>query len=140
VSGALGAFTGPIRVSAPTVVSDSAFVTTASGLRYRDLVVGTGARPASASDRVTVNYEGRLLNGTRFDGNNGTSFNLNQVIAGWTEGLATMQVGGRRQLIIPANLGYGATGTGSIPPNSTLVFDVELLSVGTITRPPLTPN
>ena len=140
VSGSLGAFTGPIRVSAPTVVSESAFVTTASGLRYRDLVVGTGAQPASASDRVTVNYEGRLLNGTRFDGNNGTSFNLNQVIAGWTEGLASMKVGGRRQLIIPANLGYGATGTGSIPPNSTLVFDVELLSVATITRPPLTPN
>ena len=139
-TGALAAFAGAARVASPLAVINNAFVTTASGLRYRDLVVGTGARPASSSDRVTVNYEGRLLNGTRFDGNNGTSFNLNEVIAGWTEGLATMNVRGRRQLIIPANLAYGASGTGSIPPNSTLVFDVELLGVGTISRPVLTPN
>jgi peptidylprolyl isomerase len=103
-------------------------VTTASGLQYRDLVVGTGARPSSPSARVTVNYVGRLLNGTQFDGRDNQQFTLNGVIAGWTEGLGSMQVGGRRQLIIPANLGYGSSGTGNIPPNSTLVFDVELLA------------
>jgi peptidylprolyl isomerase len=77
---------------------------------------------------VTVNYVGRLLNGTQFDGRDNQQFTLNGVIAGWTEGLGSMQVGGRRQLIIPANLGYGANGSGNIPPNSTLVFDVALLA------------
>lgn len=127
-TGGFGAFAGALQLAAPTTRTAAAIVTTSSGLQYRDLVVGTGARPSSSTATVTVNYEGRLLNGTRFDGNNSTSFGLNQVIAGWTEGLATMRVGGRRQLIIPAELAYGSTGTGSIPPNSTLVFDVQLLS------------
>lgn len=118
---------------------DSSIVETASGLRYRDLVVGSGALPTNGQ-RISVHYVGSLVNGTIFDdsrsarpGRTGQPFEFTlgarQVIAGWDEGLATMRVGGRRTLIIPAALGYGASGTGSIPPNSTLVFDVELLSV-----------
>ena len=113
----------------PAAPTDSGFTTTSSGLKYKELVVGTGARPSSSTARVKVNYEGWLLNGIRFDGNQGIEFNLNQVIAGWTEGLRTMRVGGRTQFVIPANLAYGAAGQPpNIPPNSTLVFDVELLS------------
>ena len=113
----------------PAAPTDSSFTTTSSGLKYKELVQGTGARPSSSTARVKVNYEGWLLNGTRFDGNQGIEFNLNNVITGWTEGLRTMRVGGRTQFVIPANLAYGAAGQPpNIPPNSTLVFDVELLS------------
>jgi FKBP-type peptidyl-prolyl cis-trans isomerase FklB len=109
-------------------VTPGTLVTTATGLQYRDLVPGDGDQPSSATATVQVNYEGRLLDGTVFDANDGISFALNQVIAGWTEGLGSMRVGGRRQLIIPADLAYGSAGRPGIPPNSTLVFDVELLS------------
>lgn len=127
-TGSLGSLVGNFQLAAPVVTTNPGIVTTSSGLQFRDLVVGTGAKPTNSSSTVTVNYEGWLLNGTRFDGNQNMSFALNGVIAGWTEGLGSMRVGGRRQLIIPANLAYGSTGSGSIPPNSTLVFDVELLS------------
>lgn len=111
-----------------------ALTTTASGLKYVDLVVGTGDSPA-VTDLVTVHYTGTLENGTVFDASRQhggpASFPLNQVIKGWTEGVSTMKVGGTRKLVIPADLAYGSQGAGNgvIPPNATLTFIVELLEV-----------
>ncbi|MEZ4552956.1 MAG: FKBP-type peptidyl-prolyl cis-trans isomerase [Dehalococcoidia bacterium] len=106
---------------------------TASGLGYIDEKVGDGASPR-AGQQVTVHYTGWLTNGKKFDSSRdrGQPFvfpiGAGRVIAGWDEGVATMKVGGKRRLIIPANLGYGARGAGAaIPPNSVLIFDVELL-------------
>jgi FKBP-type peptidyl-prolyl cis-trans isomerase len=111
--------------------------TTPSGLKYVDLVEGTGATP-QAGQTVIVHYTGTLENGKKFDSsrdrNQPFSFPLGrgQVIKGWDEGLSTMRVGGRRQLIIPPELGYGDRGAGGvIPPKATLIFDVELLRIGT---------
>ncbi|HIJ81297.1 MAG TPA: FKBP-type peptidyl-prolyl cis-trans isomerase [Desulfuromonadales bacterium] len=110
-------------------------VTTASGLKYVDVVVGKGAAPV-AGKQVKVHYTGTLENGTKFDSsrdrNEPFSFviGVGQVIAGWDEGVMSMKVGGKRKLTIPAKLGYGARGAGGvIPPNATLLFDVELLDV-----------
>ncbi len=115
---------------------EPAVITTKSGLKMQDLVVGTGAA-AVTRRKVTVNYRGTLEDGTLFDESYGRapfSFDLGagQVIQGWDEGVQGMKVGGKRKLIIPANLGYGATGTpgGPIPPNATLIFEIELLQVG----------
>jgi peptidylprolyl isomerase len=110
-------------------------VTTASGLKYTDEVVGTGATPQKGQT-VTVHYTGTLENGKKFDSSydHGAPANfligVGRVIPGWDEGLMTMKVGGKRHFIIPSKLGYGPQGRPpDIPPNATLIFDVELLAV-----------
>jgi FKBP-type peptidyl-prolyl cis-trans isomerase FkpA len=110
-------------------------ITTASGLQYEDTVVGAGAE-AKTGDHVVVHYTGWLTNGSKFDSskdrNDPFDFPLGQrqVISGWDEGVQGMQVGGTRKLTIPPQLGYGARGAGGvIPPNATLVFEVELLAI-----------
>ncbi len=108
--------------------------TTASGLQYQAITAGSGAKPKSI-DSVKVHYKGALLDGTEFDSsykrNEPAQFVLNSVVPGWTEALQLMPVGSKYKLWIPAKLGYGAEGTpgGPIPPNSTLVFEVELLEI-----------
>ncbi len=122
------ATSGPTKVTgAPTK--------TASGLEYWDIKVGTGA-VAQSGQHVKVDYTGWLTNGKKFDSSVGTGhpfefmLGASQVIKGWDEGVAGMKVGGKRQLRIPPDLAYGAKGyPGAIPPNSTLIFDVQLLDV-----------
>jgi FKBP-type peptidyl-prolyl cis-trans isomerase FkpA len=111
-------------------------ITTASGLQFEDLRVGTGAKASPGRD-VTVHYTGWLTDGRKFDSSRDRgqpfSFGLGagQVIAGWDEGVEGMLIGGLRKLTIPPRLGYGEFGAGGvIPPNATLVFEVELLGVG----------
>ena len=108
-------------------------ITTPSGLQYKVLVKGEGEVPQT-TDKVKVNYEGRLIDGTVFDasskhGSEPATFQPNQVIRGWTEALTMMPVGSKWQLYIPQELGYGERQAGNIPPYSTLIFDVELVGI-----------
>ena len=110
-------------------------ITTASGLVYEDTVVGEGAE-AKAGQQVSVHYTGWLTNGSKFDSSKDRndpfefSLGMRQVIGGWDEGVQGMKIGGTRKLTIPPQLGYGARGAGGvIPPNATLVFEVELLGI-----------
>ncbi len=118
-----------------TASNDDGYITTATGLKYKDLVVGTGVEPRQGQT-VVVDYTGTLTNGKKFDSSRdrGQPFQfkigVGQVIKGWDEGVSTMRVGGRRELVIPAELAYGSRAVGGvIPANSTLIFDVELLGV-----------
>ncbi len=109
-------------------------VKTESGLQYQDLVVGTGASPTKGQT-IVVHYHGTLEDGTIFDSSvqRGqpfeTAIGVGRVIKGWDEGMMTMKIGGKRKLIIPADLAYGSRSVGSIPANSTLIFEVELLNI-----------
>ena len=135
----LGA-SGAEQPTNPTTTGAAMNTTTDSGLQYQELVVGTGAQ-AAAGQQVSVHYTGWLQNpdgsaGKKFDSSvdRGQPFDFplgaGRVIRGWDEGVAGMKVGGKRRLIIPSALGYGARGAGGvIPPDATLIFDVELLEV-----------
>lgn len=107
--------------------------TTESGLQYLVLQAGTGSVHPKVTDHVTVHYEGSLVDGTVFDSSikrdRPISFGLERVIAGWREGLPLMVVGDKTRFFIPPNLAYGEQWAGDIPPNSTLIFDVELLGI-----------
>ena len=111
-------------------------VQTATGLEYVEILEGTGAQP-KAGDSVSVHYTGWLKSGQKFDSSHDRGQPLvfllgrGRVIKGWDEGVASMKVGGKRKLIVPAHLGYGDRGAGGvIPPGATLIFEVELVGIG----------
>lgn len=125
----------PGAPAAPAKVNEADYQTTSTGLKYYDFVVGDGASPQKGKQAI-VHYTGWLADGKKFDSSldRGEPFpfpiGVGQVIRGWDEGVMTMKVGGKRQLVIPPELGYGPSGAGGvIPPNATLIFEVELIGV-----------
>ena len=131
---ALGAYAAtPANPTSPVGAAPEAKeIKTASGIGITTLKEGTGASP-KASDTVKVHYRGTLTDGKEFDSSykrgQPASFPLNRVIPCWTEGVQTMKLGGKAKLVCPSNLAYGARGVPGIPPNSTLIFEVELLDI-----------
>lgn len=115
-----------------TAAAEPGAIRTPSGLVYKELAAGTGPLP-KATDKVKVNYRGTLVDGTEFDSsykrNAPAEFPLNGVIPCWTEGVQRMKVGGKSKLVCPAEIAYGDQGRPSIPPSSTLIFEIELLAI-----------
>ncbi|HTC32164.1 MAG TPA: FKBP-type peptidyl-prolyl cis-trans isomerase [Bryobacteraceae bacterium] len=129
-----GASAGDPKAYLDKAAAQPGAVRTPSGLVYRELRAGSGGSP-SASDTVTVNYRGTLVDGTEFDSsykrNEPAQFPLNQVIPCWTEGVQKMKVGGKAELVCPASIAYGDSGSPpTIPGGATLIFEVELMRIG----------
>lgn len=131
----------PQELPEPRVVAEGDFTVADNGLKYFDFTVGDGT-VATSGDQVVVDYNGWLEDGRLFDSSylrgRPIAFTLGQgqVIPGFEQGLDSMRVGGERQIVLPPDLAYGSSGSGSIPPNATLIFEVELVDINTATATP----